>query len=634
LGVAVAREKALSARMARLQEVTAALSEALTAGDVIIAAVDRAVSAMGARTGSLWLVDNESSVAQLKHSAGDDKSAVEAFAQIPLEGSMPMPVSDVVRTGKPTWIESSRELKKHYPQLAASIQPATRNYSFACLPMKAEARCIGALVFTFDVARKFSDGERFFLLGIAWHSAQALERARSFESERQARQDAEADRRRAAFLAEAGALLSSSLEYDARLRSLVQLAVPRIADWCIVDLVEGPGTSSRIAIAHADPSKGELARQLRHSYPLSPSQPLSVINVLRTGESELYPTVSGPSLTSTARDEEQANSLRSLGLRSAMLVPMRARDKTIGVITFAFAESGRHYTAADLETAKALAQRTALAVDNARLYEEAQNAIRVREDVLAIVSHDLRTPLTSIFTAATLLRRAADKKDLGQVLRNTEVIHRAGNRMSALIRDLLDVVNIELGRFAINRQRQDLQGLVREAVEAHEALAKAKSIQLTASVEGDSPSLWCDRDRLLQILSNLLGNAIKFTPEGGRVSVEVKPNSNQVTFVVKDTGIGIPEEERGLIFERYWKATQKDRRGVGIGLYIAKAIVEAHQGKISVESKPGEGASFVFVLPGSELSPASAEILEGALTIDPREKSSGLQGFELSATKH
>ena len=780
----VARERASFDRMASLQEVTAALSEALTTDDVITAAVDRAVSALGARTGGLWLVDKKSKVAQLKHSAGDDRAALEGFAEIPLESSTPMPVTSVIRTGKAVWIESSVEFERNYPQLAATIQPRTRDYSLACLPMRVEARCIGALVFNFDVAQKFSEGERFFLLGIAWHSAQALERARLyeaahtssdwtarllkvtsafsrastakevaviavslgvealqahggalwligagadeaeliaevrmdpaaterfrrislnanigpaeairtnapifleslrdvtnlhldlqdlsplaggsrvylpisvvdrtlgalgcslgtwrsfspaersflialtdqcaqamerarlFESEHQAHRDAETNRRRASFLSEASALLSSSLEYDARLRSLVQLAVPRVADWCIVALVENHGSRPGVAIAHAEPAKRELAKRLTRRYQISPSQPLGAINVLSTGEPELYATVPDSLLTATAHDEEDANTLRSLGIRSAMIVPMRARDKTIGVITFAFAESGRHYTAADLETAKALAQRTALAVDNARLYEEAQNAIRVREDVLAIVSHDLGTPLTSIFTATSLLRRALETAERGRVLKYTEMIHRAASQMSALIRDLLDVVNIELGRFAINRQRHDLHGLVREAVEAHEALAKAKSIKLTATVEGDSPPLWCDRDRMLQIFSNLLGNAVKFTPEGGQISIQVKPDSNQVTFVVKDTGIGIPEEKRHLIFERYWKATQDDRRGVGIGLYIAKTIVEAHRGKIWVESRPTEGSSFVFVLPAKD------EIPEGDRTVDPSE---------------
>jgi PAS domain S-box-containing protein len=236
-------------------------------------------------------------------------------------------------------------------------------------------------------------------------------------------------------------------------------------------------------------------------------------------------------------------------------------------------------------------------LDNVRLVGEAQEALRAREDLLAIVSHDLRNPLGVVLASTSLLLKAnlpPDKQERAR--RQVEAIQRAGNRMNRLIRDLLDFASIQAGRLSVSMRPQEVAAMVNEVLEVMEPLAAAKSLRLVADVSPDL-AIRCDHDRVIQLFSNLVGNAIKFTPDGGSITVRAATEGDIVRFSVADTGPGIPADELPHVFDRYYQAQRKNRDGIGLGLSIARGIVEAHGGRIWVESEEGKGSTFSFTLP-------------------------------------
>ena len=242
-------------------------------------------------------------------------------------------------------------------------------------------------------------------------------------------------------------------------------------------------------------------------------------------------------------------------------------------------------------------------LDNVRLVGEAQEALRAREDLLAIVSHDLRNPLGVVLASTALLLKAnlpPDKQERAR--RQVEAIQRAGNRMNRLIRDLLDFASIQAGRLSVSMRPQEVVAMVNEVLEVTEPLAAAKSLRLVADV-APGLAIRCDHDRVIQLFSNLVGNAVKFTPDGGTITVHAAPDGEVVRFSVADTGPGIPADELPHVFDRYYQAQRKNRDGIGLGLSIARGIVEAHGGRIWVESKEGEGSTFFFTLPPGPSEP-------------------------------
>jgi PAS domain S-box-containing protein len=398
------------------------------------------------------------------------------------------------------------------------------------------------------------------------------------------------------FLKEATAALASSLDFRETLACMAKLAVPALADWCAVEIATSGGTSEQLAVEHVDPAKVELAHELRRRYPLDPDAPHGVPHVLRTGEPELYEHIPDELLARSARDPAHLELLHSLGLRSAMVVPMSARGRTIGVISFIAAESGRHYTTRDLETAQGLAARAALAIDNARLYREARQAARAREEILAIVSHDLKNPLGAIDLDIQLLLRhplASDPATRKQL----ERLQRSSGRMSHLVGNLLDMGSIQANRLAMNAAVHPAEPLVIESIELNEPLAMNKGIELRRELRLAGIELCCDRERVQQVFGNLLGNAIKFCGRGDRITVRGRPEGDHVHLAVSDSGPGIAEEELARVFEPYWSAERHARQGTGLGLYITKGIVEAHGGRLWVESEPRAGSTFHFTLP-------------------------------------
>ena len=418
---------------------------------------------------------------------------------------------------------------------------------------------------------------------------------KSGSEERQARAHAEAAQRRIAFLYQAtSTLFAGPLDISSRLNTLTQLVVPDVADWCVVDRLVDDQTYERAARAHWRPDAvADDPPTARFS--VDRKAPLGVSNVLATGQSELVTHVS-PTLTEALAASPDPL-LAQLGAKSYIIVPLQSQDMRFGTVTFAFAESDRRYDADDLAMLEDLARRAALALENARLYQAAQQAVRVREDLLAIVSHDLRSPLSAVSMAAALLTRQAAAPDPARLQKYADTIKRSTERMEALIRDLLSFASIEAGHLVIEPKPTLVDDLLRDVLELMQPIASAKQVALDIDHEATGRIVRGDRGRLLQVFSNLIGNAIKFSPGGSIVRIGAHAAGGFAHFSVTDSGPGIPKDAQPRIFERFWQAENTARQGTGLGLFIAKGIVEAHRGRIWVESEVGRGSSFQFTVP-------------------------------------
>ena len=399
------------------------------------------------------------------------------------------------------------------------------------------------------------------------------------------------------FLAESSKQFAQSLDYEATLKNIARLAVPTIADWCVVDLVED-GTVRRVSVAHVDPEKEQLAAELQERYPPDPNSATGITSVLSTGRSELHSEISEDELSAVSRDREHFLLLRALGFRAYIIVPIVSRDQILGTIALVSAESNRRYSDDDLLIAQDLASRAATAIENARLYAEAQNAVRLREQVLAIVSHDLRNQLGVIGMSAHLLGlQVSEHNDQAELGKPVEMIQRTARTMQNLLGDLLDMASIEAGRLSIDARAEKIKPILDEACDHHQPLARARQIRLVCEFAVEDATVFCDRDRILQVLANLVGNAIKFCEEGDTVTLHAGIRDGDVLVEVRDNGPGIQREEFDTIFEPYRTLKQPGQDGTGLGLYIAKGIIQGHGGRIWVDSAAGTGTTFFFTLP-------------------------------------
>lgn len=396
------------------------------------------------------------------------------------------------------------------------------------------------------------------------------------------------------FLASAGAELTRSLEVTPILESLATVALPVLGDFVAVDLFEENGEVHRVATRHVDPAKDEIVQGLR-PYAAFENRMRVRASEGRWRQPEVLSDVSDSWLVRNAEDAEHLLLLRRLAPHSVMVLPLVMRDRALGSITLALTRPGRRYDLRDLELAEEVARRAATAVENARLYEETQHAVRARDDVLAIVSHDLRNPIHTISMAADLLRErlSGDEESARQI----DIISRTARRMEHLIRDLLDVARIEAGGVRIQPTEQDPAELVREAVQFQQPQARERSIRLVGEAPEAMPPIRADRERLLQVFQNLIDNALRFTPEGGEVTVRAVAGPDEVRFSVRDTGTGIEQDQLEHLFEPFWQAEKAAQGGAGLGLAIARGIVEAHGGEISAESTPGGGTTISFTIP-------------------------------------
>jgi len=399
-------------------------------------------------------------------------------------------------------------------------------------------------------------------------------------------------------LAESGEILASSLDYEKTLQSVARLIVPTLADHCFIDVLNDAGEFERLEAAFAEPLPPELEDMVKRRYVPRWDLPHPCVDVVRSGEPLLIPEVEEEWLRRYARDAEHLQLLFRADVRSIMVVPLIARDRAMGALLFAAGRSGRRFGPHNLALAQEIASRAALAIDNARLYRQAEQATRAREDVLMVVSHELRHPLNAIHLTTQLLldyRRADSlptevRKQLGMVRKST-------GQMRRLVQDLLDVTRIEAGHLVVNRQVQDAAATIDEALSNLRPLAEATAVQVALDLPSDLPPILADRQRTVQALINLVTNALQHSPEGSTITLEARYTEDEIRFGVIDRGSGISEDQLPHLFNRFSRGANSSSSGVGLGLAITRGIVAAHGGRIWAESTIGQGSAFYFTLP-------------------------------------
>jgi signal transduction histidine kinase len=398
--------------------------------------------------------------------------------------------------------------------------------------------------------------------------------------------------RRAQLLADVSDVLGSSLELPMVAERFTHALVPVLADVAILDVTTAPGMADRVAIA-AEPAELHARLDDARRFPVAAARPSPAWRALTTRRPVLMREVEPQDVRALLGDAYEENG-GPLAAHSLVAVPLVLRDELLGVLTLLLVEGGRKYDYDDVLLAAELARRAALSVENSQLYREAQRAIKARDEVVAIVSHDLRNPLNVIgLTTKLLEEELAGNPACLDLLARAE---RAAASMKRLLNDLLDVTRLDQGTLRLERRRIDLNALVEEIVETQRPLAAQKQQRIDVSTDVDEVFVDVDRDRIVQVMANLIGNGVKFTPRGGALEVRVRLGTKRVTVAISDTGPGIDPATLPHVFERFYQAkTTKD--GVGLGLAIAKGLVEAHGGSIAVTSVPGTGTTFWFELP-------------------------------------
>ncbi len=429
------------------------------------------------------------------------------------------------------------------------------------------------------------------------------------------------------------------------MQQLAQLLVPHLADWCGVQLLDDHGALQQLAVAHVDPGKVQWAWKVNERYPTDMSTPTGVPNVLRTGKSELYVDLTDEMLQQAAMDEDHLTMLRELGMTSVLLVPLKARDRVIGVMSLIAAESKRVYTESEQSLAEQLAERAAIAIDNARLYTEteaarkaleesreeltisneelsqtneelaaktrlaeqsrteAEAANRSKADFLAHMSHELRTPLNAIAGYSELMELGLHGPLTPEQTEDLRRIKRAQRHLLSLINDVLNFAKLEAAHvhFDIKSVR------IRDVISALETMIAPQMAakQLRYATMAMDPELYAqgDPEKIQQILLNLLSNSVKFTEAGGRITVAAERVENIVCIQVTDTGCGIPENKHASVFEPFVqleRTLSSPHEGTGLGLAISRDLARGMGGELAVESAPGAGAKFTLRLPASD----------------------------------
>ena len=652
-------EKALSvraARLRRLHEAALAIAAPVAAqadskARLLTAIVSGAVEAVEALAGRLVVADDAlwkdvvgRAVAPPRDATADvgrSCIAVRHSGGVAREWLRPEgDVAYVLATGEGVFVDDVRAPSRFGPFPGAVARGVG---SFAVVPLRAGGRVLGALAVDLERTGGLAVEDREVLELFAAHASAALERAQLLHLERRhaeeqaARAAAEAERARFAFLAEASATLAASLDYEETLRRLADLAVPRLADWCIVYLweelarrvrgggapreTEGSGGPDgrrvqRVAMAFSDPAWEGVARRIEEEFPIDGAAGEGVPRVLRTGKAVLRPSVTAAELAADVAEPARLEALVApLGVTSWMCVPMGVWGRTLGAISLMAVGSDRRFTPTDLALAEALGRRAALAVESARLYAAERAAVRARDEFLTVAAHELKTPLTSLRGMIQLTLRQREREgafDPDRIERALRLADRQTGKLAQLVERLLDLSRLETGRLALDLQRLDAAALARETAAGMQWALREHTIAVRVT---DAPvDVMGDRLRLEQVLSNLLDNAARHAPAGTTIEVEVTRGRRRwdappgvlpamgaaaVGITVRDRGPGVAPEHRERIFERFFQGTLGSASsGMGLGLYISREIIGQHGGAIWVEEARDGGARFVVLLPG------------------------------------
>ncbi len=415
------------------------------------------------------------------------------------------------------------------------------------------------------------------------------------------------DRKRAEenlrFLSETGATLSALVDRASLMQLVARLAVPFFADYCVVNMINDDGQIERVSYAHEDPSKELLLKELWERYPLDWNSPSMVVQVLRSGKSEILMDVPRAFIERVAHDKAHFRLIEALEPRSCITVPILIREKSVGAIQFTTSQPGRRYSMADIELATEFVRRAAIAADNAQLYQELKESQRQKDNFLAMLAHELRNPLAAILYANEI-SKMTDRSESPA----SEIIDRQLANLSHLINDLLDVSRITGDKIQLKNEFIEGAAIVQRALATAHPLIEGRSHELSREISSEPMPLYVDPTRVEQILVNLLTNAAKYTQEGGKITVRAYPSDGQAVFKVQDTGIGIPSEMLPRVFELFTQVDQsldRSQGGLGIGLTVVRRLTEMHGGRVSVKSNGlGCGSEFTVVLPLTQQRPA------------------------------
>ncbi|HEY2355744.1 MAG TPA: ATP-binding protein [Gaiellaceae bacterium] len=687
---------------ARLQTAADALATARTPQEVLDAVLSEGVRAAEARAGLIARLSDGGEWLEVIASRGYDVESIAPYTRFPLAGNFPM--SEAVRTGEGVFIDSGAEQDTRYPELVdGGMSP---RHALVCLPLIGHAGPIGGLTFSFSSDQTFPPERRALKFALARQAGLALERSLIAEKEERLRE-------RLAFLDASTALLTSSLDLDETLGWLTSLAVPQLADWCSISVVSDTGLIESVAVAHQDPERRRWAEEMQtRTRPVHVDDEFDLTaRVIRTGEPIFLREVPQQLLDEAIeRDPEAGRALEEISIRSAITVPLSSRSRNLGALTLVAEE--REFDDDDFELAQQLSARAAIALENARLYGEAElradaalalsyvgdgvvllddsghvrfwNAAaaaitgvgersavgrraeevlpswaeltrlaeladadapsrarsvtvpletadgdrwvsvtgvafdegvvyalrdvtderaleRARSDFVATASHELRTPLAAVYGSARTLRRADIDLPPEQRDRFLEIIESETERLTAIVGQILLAGQLEEGRVDLDTAATDLRGLAESVLDSTRVRAPAE-VELKLDPGDDSTVALADEDKLRQVLVNLLDNAVKYSPDGGEVAVELGSAPGLVTLTVRDSGLGIPPGEQDRIFEKFYRLDPALTRGVGgsgLGLYISRELVSRMGGRMSVRSRPGEGAAFTVELPAA-----------------------------------
>ena len=395
------------------------------------------------------------------------------------------------------------------------------------------------------------------------------------------------------FLAEAGEKLASSFGSSETLNQVSRLAVPTIADGCILENRVGNGFLAGAA-AHVDPCIEEILDEVGKAGARIPPKGHPLAEILGKPSPVLVQSNAASRLLEASANPAYLKAVKAMSPQSALFLPLVAREQLIGVLTLF--RTKRSFDGDDLGFAEDLARLTALALDNARLHDTVRASLRARDEMIGVVSHDLRNPVAAVKMLSRTLLRAPESGG-SQAHESIELISQAAEQMDALIRDLLDVSRLDAGKLVISSVPVDPSVLLTDSLQTLRPLVEEKGISLDLQIETALPKVMADRERIQQTLSNLVGNAIKFSPAQSKIVVVARREEDDVIISVLDTGRGIAAEHLPRVFDRCWQSSRTDRQGAGLGLAIAKGIVEAHGGRIWIESRPGEGTKASFTLP-------------------------------------
>ena len=572
------------------------ISQQIRIGDLSKTLMQVVMEQGGAECGCLILSEEGRLMVRVMAQVHGQEVRTELLQGVSLEGSGHVPetiVDFAVRSGKPVNLADAVADGGQFESDEYLMRVRPR--SVLCLPILRQGRAAGYLYLeNAFVPGVFTHARMEVLEVLSAQAAISLENAHLLKM-------AEEEQQKAAFLAEAGALLAESLECEEVLARFSKMVVERLADLCVFDIAaaERPLWTTG---AHRDPAKTTLLRELERRYSAGRGSPHAAEKVIETGEPLLLPVLTDEVLRAYTVDAGHMSLIRELGARTAIVVPLRARGHILGALTLASVDAKRQYGPSDLAFALELARRAAMAIDNAFLYRNAKNAIQLREDFISIASHELRTPLTPLKAQLQLLTKMIRSGEVtagpkGEVLKR--LIGESDQqifRLSRLIEDMLDASRVRSGRLAFTLEEVDLSVLVHEVIETLNPQIIASKCAVEFHPPGPIRGKW-DRFRLEQVVTNLMTNAMKYGA-GKPIEVSVSSRGDRAKLTVRDYGIGILHEDQLRIFDRFERAVSVTSfGGMGLGLYITRQIVEALGGTIHVESEQGHGSCFTVVLP-------------------------------------